>query len=94
MAVPASRSHLIQEAIAVLVAAVAQVVAAQAVADGTSDSAKERIDSELRIARDIQMSMVPSIFPAFPNRRDIDLHASISPASSWMVIRRNSVIMS
>ena len=43
-------------------------------------SAKERIDSELRIARDIQMSMVPRTFPAFPDRRDIDLHATIVPA--------------
>ena len=42
--------------------------------------AKERIDSELRIARDIQMSMVPRTFPAFPDRRDIDLHATIVPA--------------
>ncbi len=43
-------------------------------------TAKERIDSELRIARDIQMSMVPNTFPAFPDRRDIDLHAIIVPA--------------
>ena len=43
-------------------------------------TAKERIDSELRIARDIQMSMVPRTFPAFPDRRDIDLHATIIPA--------------
>ena len=43
-------------------------------------TAKERIDSELRIARDIQMSMVPRKFPAFPDRRDIDLHATIVPA--------------
>ena len=43
-------------------------------------TAKERIDSELRIARNIQMSMVPQTFPAFPDRRDIDLHAAIVPA--------------
>ncbi|MBO6032666.1 MAG: SpoIIE family protein phosphatase [Prevotella sp.] len=43
-------------------------------------TAKERIESELRIARDIQMSMVPRTFPAFPDRRDIDLHAAIVPA--------------
>ena len=43
-------------------------------------TAKERIDSELRIARDIQMSMVPRTFPAFPDRRDIDLYATIVPA--------------
>lgn len=41
---------------------------------------KERIGSELRIASEIQMSMLPRLFPAFPHRQDIDLHASISPA--------------
>ena len=41
---------------------------------------KERIEGELRIARDIQMSMVPRIFPAFPERDDIDLFASMTPA--------------
>ena len=40
-------------------------------------AAKERIESELRIARDIQMSMVPSIFP---ERADLDLFASMTPA--------------
>ena len=43
-------------------------------------TAKERMDSELRIARDIQMGMVPSVFPAFPDRNDIDLYASMIPA--------------
>ena len=42
--------------------------------------AKERIDNELSIAREIQMSMVPRTFPAFPDRRDIDLYAAIVPA--------------
>jgi len=39
--------------------------------------AKERIESDLRIARDIQMSMVPSMFPS---RADVDLYASMTPA--------------
>ena len=39
--------------------------------------AKERIESDLRIARDIQMSMVPSLFP---DRPDLDLYASMIPA--------------
>ena len=38
---------------------------------------KERIGSELRIARDIQMSMIRSRFPEMP---EFDLYASISPA--------------
>lgn len=40
-------------------------------------TAKERIESELRIARDIQMSMVPHVFP---NRKGLDLYASMTPA--------------
>ena len=40
-------------------------------------AAKERIESELRIARDIQMSMVPKIFP---EREGLDIYALISPA--------------
>jgi len=40
-------------------------------------TAKERIESELRIARDIQMSMVPL---AFPERSDLDLYGLMSPA--------------
>ena len=43
-------------------------------------TAKERIESELRIARDIQMGMVPTTFPAFPERTDIDLYAEMTPA--------------
>jgi len=40
-------------------------------------AAKERIESDLRIARNIQMSMVPSLFP---ERDDLDLYASMTPA--------------
>jgi len=42
--------------------------------------AKERIESELRIARDIQMSMVPRNFDIFPQDSGIDLYASMKPA--------------
>lgn len=41
---------------------------------------KERIEGELRIAHDIQMGMIPRIFPAFPERDDIDIYASMTPA--------------
>ncbi len=37
----------------------------------------ERMEGELRIARDIQMSMVPSVFP---QREGLDMYASMSPA--------------
>ena len=40
-------------------------------------TAKERIESELRIARNIQMSMVPQ---AFPERSDLDLYGLMAPA--------------
>lgn len=37
--------------------------------------ARESVESELRIARDIQRSLLPRDFPAFPGRKDFDLHA-------------------
>ncbi len=43
-------------------------------------AAKERIEGELTVARDIQMSIVPKIFPPFPDTREIDIHASIESA--------------
>ena len=41
---------------------------------------KERIENELHIAREIQMAMIPKTFPPFPERKDLDLAASIIPA--------------
>lgn len=46
----------------------------------TTTANKERIDSELRIARNIQMDMIPKDFPPFPNRNDIELYAILKPA--------------
>lgn len=43
-------------------------------------AAKERIESELRIARDIQMGILPKLFPAFPDRDEFEVFASIEPA--------------
>lgn len=43
-------------------------------------ASKERIESELSIARDIQMGMLPKIFPPYPDRNDVDLHAILKPA--------------
>ncbi len=43
-------------------------------------AAKEKMESELRIAHQIQMDMIPKIFPTFPERDDIDLHAFLEPA--------------
>lgn len=39
--------------------------------------AKERIESELRIAREIQRQMLPHVFP---KRRDVDIYAMMTPA--------------
>lgn len=41
---------------------------------------KEKIESELRIAHHIQMSMLPKIFPPFPERKELDLYAVLYPA--------------
>lgn len=43
-------------------------------------TAKEKIESELRIARDIQMGMIPKIFPPYPDRNDLDIFAILTPA--------------
>ncbi|MBF0487350.1 MAG: SpoIIE family protein phosphatase [Nitrospirae bacterium] len=42
--------------------------------------AKEQIESELKIAHDIQMSFLIKLFPPFPDRADLDLFATIMPA--------------
>ena len=41
---------------------------------------KERIGTELHMANQIQESMLPSIFPAFPDRPEFDIYASMDPA--------------
>ena len=47
---------------------------------GRTTAEKERIESELMIARSIQMGILPRIFPAFPERAEIDLYAVLEPA--------------
>ncbi len=41
---------------------------------------KERIGAELDVARHIQASMLPCIFPAFPERPELDIYATMIPA--------------
>ncbi|NOY22071.1 MAG: SpoIIE family protein phosphatase [Acidobacteria bacterium] len=43
-------------------------------------AAQERMSKELQIARDIQMGILPKLFPPFPSRHDLDLFAMIEPA--------------
>ena len=40
----------------------------------------ERINTELNVATEIQENMLPSEYPAFPERTDFDLFAKMSPA--------------
>jgi phosphoserine phosphatase RsbU/P len=41
---------------------------------------KERMEEALKLAHDIQMNMLPKIFPAFPGRHEFDIFAAIAPA--------------
>ena len=41
---------------------------------------KERVSVELQLSHDIQVNMLPNIFPAFPDRREFDIYASMAPA--------------
>ncbi len=43
---------------------------------------KERIGTELSLATTIQVNSIPNVFPAFPEREDFDIHASMTPAKA------------
>jgi sigma-B regulation protein RsbU (phosphoserine phosphatase) len=43
-------------------------------------AAKERIESELSVAHDIQMGILHKIFPPFPERHEFDIYATLEPA--------------
>lgn len=43
-------------------------------------AAKERLESELKIGRTIQMSFLPRVFPPFPERKEFEIHARLEPA--------------
>lgn len=43
-------------------------------------AAKERIQSELKVATHIQESLLPRLFPPFPNHTEFDIYASMVPA--------------
>ena len=47
---------------------------------GVVTAEKERIGAELDVAKHIQASMLPCIFPAFPDRKEIDIYATMEPA--------------
>jgi sigma-B regulation protein RsbU (phosphoserine phosphatase) len=41
---------------------------------------KAAIESELKVAHDIQMSMLPKTFPPYPERNDLDIYGTLTPA--------------
>jgi len=43
-------------------------------------AAKQKMESELKIAHEIQMGILPKIFPPFPDRSEFDIYAVIEPA--------------
>ena len=43
-------------------------------------AAKERIESELKVATDIQASLLPRVFPPFPEHSEFEIFASMDPA--------------
>lgn len=47
---------------------------------GAVTAEKERIGAELDVAAKIQSSMLPCIFPLFPNRKEFDVYATMNPA--------------
>ena len=46
----------------------------------TVTAEKERISAELNMAATIQNSMLPQLFPPFPDRKEFDLYAAMDPA--------------
>jgi sigma-B regulation protein RsbU (phosphoserine phosphatase) len=46
----------------------------------TITAEKERVGAELSLAQRIQESMLPNVFPPFPERKEIDIYASMDPA--------------
>jgi sigma-B regulation protein RsbU (phosphoserine phosphatase) len=43
-------------------------------------ASKAAIENELKVAHDIQMSMLPKTFPPYPERNDIDIYGVLTPA--------------
>lgn len=45
-------------------------------------ASKASMESELKVASNIQMSMLPKVYPPFPDRDDIDIFGSLTPAKA------------
>ena len=48
----------------------------------TTTAEKATIESELKVAHTIQMSMLPKTFPPYPERNDIDIYGQVKPAKA------------
>jgi len=60
--------------------AIFMFISVNLVKERQTESEKEKMDHELEIAHDIQMGIIPKIFPPFPKRQEFNLHAIIEPA--------------
>ncbi len=49
-------------------------------ANGIIMDQKERMEKELNVAHEIQMSMVPLTFPPYPERKEFSIYATLEPA--------------
>lgn len=61
------------------VAAIALKYEARATELEKAVAEQERLEKEFHIARKIQLDLVPNVFPAFPERKDVDIYASLNP---------------
>ena len=48
----------------------------------TTTAQKATMESELNIAHNIQMSMLPKTFPPYPQRSDVDIYGMLAPAKA------------
>ena len=46
----------------------------------TATAQKAAIENEMKVAHDIQMSMLPKTFPPYPERNDLDIYGTLTPA--------------
>lgn len=43
---------------------------------------KSKLENQIQIASGIQMALLPKIFPPYPDRDDVDVHATLTPAKA------------
>jgi len=60
--------------------AVFAFIVSNLIRERNTEAVKEMIESELKVAREIQMSIVPKVFPPFPDRPEFDIYALLEPA--------------